>query len=312
MNNAGSNILITGGLGFIGTNLVYKLLSDKKFNITVLDNYSNTSKTLDSSTSIEIIRGNITDQETVFNAIKGKDVIVHLAAHTRVIDSIQDPWKNFSTNVIGTLNILEAMRTYRVRRIINASTGGAILGEVKPPVHEEIAPKPMSPYGASKLATEGYCCAYAHAYGISYVNLRFSNIYGKYSRNKQSVLAAFIKNISDSGQVVVYGDGSQTRDYLYVDDLVDGITRAINTTLSGTYQLGSGIATSINELISILRKTIPLDFECKYETFRAGEIKHTHCNISKARTDFGFNPLTRLTDGILLTWDWYKLSQYPG
>ena len=309
MNKVSTNLLITGGLGFIGTNLVYMLQADKNYNITILDNFSNTSMTLDSSTEIEIIRGDITDQGTVIKAIKGKDVIIHLAAHTRVIDSIKTPWKNFSTNVIGTLNILEAMRTHGVKRIINASTGGAILGEASPPVHEEIAPKPMSPYGASKLATEGYCCAYSHAYGISYTNLRFSNIYGKYSRNKQSVIATFIKNIINTGQITVYGDGNQTRDYLYAEDLVGGIMQAINSTASGTYQLGSGIPTSINTLLSVLRETVPVPFACKYEDFRTGEIQHTHCNINKARKDFGFNPTTRLQVGVQRTWEWYKSFQ---
>jgi len=303
------DLLITGGLGFIGANLIGRLLADTRHNITVLDNYSNTSGVYDTSADFEIIKGDVQDEKLVSDMVRNKDMIVHLAAHTRVIDSIQTPLKNFSCNVIGTINILEAMRKNGVPRIINASTGGAILGEVPPPVHEEIAPQPMSPYGASKLAAEGYCCAYAHSYGLTYANLRFSNIYGRYSRNKQSVIAAFIKNILDTGKITVYGDGEQTRDYLYVDDLIGGIMQAINSTVSGTYQLGSGIPTSINTLLAALKETVPVHFDCKYEDFRAGEIKHTHCNISKARKDFGYNPSTTLQDGIRYTWEWYKSFQ---
>ncbi|MGH8120032.1 MAG: NAD-dependent epimerase/dehydratase family protein [Gammaproteobacteria bacterium] len=303
------NILVTGGLGFIGTNLIHRLIAAAKHNITVLDNYSNTSGIYDTSTDFEIISGDIQDENLIADVVRNKDIVVHLAAHTRVIDSIQTPLRNFSSNVIGTVNILEAMRKNGVARIINASTGGAIIGEVPPPVHEEIAPNPMSPYGASKLAAEGYCCAYSHSYGLTYTNLRFSNIYGKYSRNKQSVIAAFIKNIISSGQITVYGDGTQTRDYLYVDDLVGGIIQSINSTISGTYQLGSGIPTTINTLLEVIRKTVPVPFTCRYEQFRAGEIKHTYCNINKARKDLGYNPVIKMQEGILYTWEWYKSLQ---
>ena len=303
------NILITGGLGFIGTNLIYRLLADARHNITALDNFSNTSGVHDTSKDFEIIKGDVQDEKLVDNVVKNRDIVVHLAAHTRVIDSVQTPLKNFSVNVVGTINILEAMRKNGVPRIINASTGGAILGEVPPPVHEEIAPKPMSPYGASKLAAEGYCCAFSHSYGFTYTNLRFSNIYGKYSRNKQSVVAAFIKNIIQSGHITVYGDGNQTRDYLYVDDLVSGILQSIKSTNSGTYQLGSGIPTSINTLLEIVRETVPIPFACKYEDYRAGEIKHTYCNINKARKELGYNPVTSLKVGIKHTWNWYNSCQ---
>ena len=308
MKKTCNNILITGGLGFIGTNLVKKTVSDDSYRITVLDNYSNTSNTIDDSREFEIIRGDIEDAELVSTAVRGKDIVVHFAAHTRVIDSIETPLKNFSINVAGTLNVLEAMRKHQVPRIINASTGGAILGEVVPPVHEEIAPKPMAPYGASKLAAEAYCSAYAHSYGMSFMNLRFSNVYGKYSINKASAVAAFIKNIIRTGEVTVYGDGSQTRDYLYVEDLVNGIIQAMQSSCSGTYQLGSGNPTSINTLLDVLRETISVDFKCTYKDFRPGEIKHTHCDITKARNGFGYNPETTLHDGIKNTWEWYKAN----
>lgn len=298
-------ILITGGLGFIGTNLIKKLLTNDSNEITVLDNYSNTSGTNLTSTKLKVIEGNIENENLVSSVVKGKDIVIHLAAHTRVIDSIETPLKNFTTNVIGTINILEAMRKHSVPRIINASTGGAILGEVKPPVHEEIAPKPMSPYGAAKLATEAYCNAYSESYGIGYMNLRFSNIYGKYSNNKASAVAAFIKNILTERSVIVYGDGTQTRDYLYVDDLIIGILQAMKSSKNGTYQLGTGIATSINTLLLSIKKNLAIDFDCVYKDFRAGEIKHTHCDITKANNHFKYRSQTMLNDGIKNTCDWY-------
>ena len=159
--------------------------------------------------------------------LRGVDTVVHLAALSGVIDSVEDPRPSFEVNVAGSFQLLELARAANVRRIINASTGGALLGEVAPPISEEMAPCPLSPYGASKLAVEGYCSAFAGAYGLSCVTLRFSNIYGPRSAHKKSVVAAFIKSIIREEPLVVYGDGTQQRDYLYVGDLVRGIEAAL-------------------------------------------------------------------------------------
>ncbi|WP_206599318.1 NAD-dependent epimerase/dehydratase family protein [Methyloceanibacter stevinii] len=213
--------------------------------IRIFDNMSNPSGDLTITDGIHVVEGDVRDDAAVRKAIKGMDAVVHLAAHTRVIDSIEDPQINFNINTTGTFNILEAMRQEDVPSLVNASTGGAILGEVPPPINEDIAAKPASPYGASKLAGEGYCWAYAQSYGLKAASLRFSNIYGPNSRRKSSVVAAFIKNIRETGAVTVYGDGTQTRDYLFVEDLTDGIVRAIEASAAGTYQLGFGKPTSV-------------------------------------------------------------------
>lgn len=297
---------VTGGLGFIGTNLVGKLQQEFGADIRILDNLSNPSGDLEITERIELIEGDIRDPGAIDKLVRGVDAVVHLAAHTRVLDSIEDPALNFAINTHGTFNVLEAMRANGVTSFVGASTGGAILGEVPPPINEEIAAKPASPYGASKLAGEGYCWAYAQSYGLKATSLRFSNIYGPHSRRKSSVVAAFIKNILDSGAVTVYGDGSQTRDYLHVEDLTDGIVRAIKNDAIGVYQLGFGAPTSVNELIGILRNTIGRDFNVTYEGFRDGEILHTHCDISKARDGFGFAPAIDLAAGVRRTWDWFQ------
>lgn len=296
---------VTGGLGFIGTNLIPELQSQLGCEIRVLDNLTNPSGDLDTS-KIELQEGDIRDRNKVRDFVKGLDAVVHLAAHTRVIDSISEPEFNFECNVIGTFNILEEMRIEGVPRFVNASTGGAILGEVPPPITEDIAAKPASPYGASKLAVEGYCWAYAQSYGLAASSLRFSNIYGPFSKNKSSVVAAFIKDITEKQSVTVYGDGSQTRDYLYVKDQVQGITNAITMNATGVYQLGFGAPTSINSLIEIIRDVTGKDFEVIYKDFRDGEILHTHCDISKARNAINFNPSVELHEGVTRTWQWFK------
>ena len=298
--------LITGGMGFVGTNLIPLLKARENCHITILDNMTNPSGDLELTEDIHLVEGDIRDRDVVNEVVRGKDVVIHLAAHTRVIDSIEDPETNFEINTRGTFNVLDAMRLHGVESIVNASTGGAILGEVKPPVNEDIPPQPAAPYGASKLAAEGYCSAYSQSYGIKAVSLRFSNLYGPYSRNKGSVVAAFIRDISEKESVTVYGDGSQTRDYLYVEDLAKGMMQAIESGVSGVFQMGSGTPTTINELLNIFRDVVDTHFEVEYRDFRAGELKHTYCDISKAKRAFGYQPSTGLSVGIKKTWDWFR------
>lgn len=299
-------IAITGGLGFIGTNLINRLRSSFGGNFKVLDNMTNPSGDFEMSDDIELIEGDIRDIDSVNRLVEGAEAVIHLAAHTRVIDSINDPALNFEINTIGTFNVLEAMRKNGVKSFVGASTGGAILGEVPPPINEEIAAKPASPYGASKLAGEGYCWAYAQSYGIKATCLRFSNIYGPYSRNKASVVAAFIKSIKETGAITVYGDGSQTRDYLFVEDLANGIVNAIKNEAVGVYQLGFGKPTSINELIAIFKTVSSSDFDVVYQDFRAGELLHTYCDIAKAQNGFGYDPKIELLEGVRQTLKWFE------
>lgn len=297
-------VLITGGLGFIGTNLI-KQLDMNRYDIFVLDNFSNTSET-SVDDAVEVMKGDIRSSDDIKMALRGVDIVINLAAHTRVIESIEDPALNFDVNVRGTFNILEGMRLGGVKTIVSASTGGAILGEVDPPVHENIAANPASPYGASKLSVEGYCSAYSESYGIQALSLRFSNIYGRYSKNKGSVVAAFIKGITKDQKITIYGDGSQTRDYLYVGDLVTGILGAIESGQSGVFQLGSGVPTELNKLVELLKELIPIDFSVEYQDFRAGELRHTYCDISKSSNAFNFQPTTKLKTGIQNTWKWFE------
>ncbi len=300
-------LLITGGAGFIGTNLVERLGPSPDFDITVVDTAAPSGAAMPASWGGRYCRTDIRDQTAMAAALSGVDVVVHLAADTRVIDSINDPEQNFDVNVVGTFHVLSLARAAGVRRFINASTGGAILGEVAPPVHEGMVPNPNSPYGASKLAAEGYCSAFAGAYGLSTLSLRFSNVYGPHSLGKASVVAAFIKNILARDDLVVYGDGTQVRDYLFVDDLVDGVVAALESDQRGVLQLGSGIGTSLNQLISSIREAAgpEHDIRVRHEPFRKGEIRNTWCDISEARRRLGFEPRTPLTDGLAATWLWF-------
>ena len=302
-----SRALITGGCGFIGSNLIELLRKRENCEIRVLDNESAASRRDIAGFDVDLIAGDITDEGVVAKAVANVDLVVHLAADTRVVDSIADPLRNFRTNVLGTFNLLCRMKAAGVTRIVNASTGGAILGEVQPPVHEEMAPAPLSPYGAGKLAAEGYCSAFAGSYGFRALSLRFSNVYGPRSYHKGSVIAQFFRRILAGEDLIVYGDGTQTRDYVFVEDLCEGILLAMKSECTGVFQLGTGRATSVNELIAQMKDVVE-DGEritVRFEPFRPGELRHTWCDISKARAAFNFNPTTLLRDGLIRTWTWF-------
>uniref|UniRef100_UPI003565B9B6 NAD-dependent epimerase/dehydratase family protein n=1 Tax=Aquicoccus sp. TaxID=2055851 RepID=UPI003565B9B6 len=271
----------------------------------VLDNESMGDRRHLDGFGVRFIEGDIRDTDVLDHAVAGQEVVVHLAADTRVMDSIENPEYNFDVNVNGSFRLLQACRNHGVGRVVAASTGGAILGEVPAPVHEEMVAKPMAPYGASKLAMEGYLSAFSGAYGVQGCALRFSNIYGPRSYHKGSVVAHFYKQILAGKPLTVYGDGSQARDFLFIGDLVEGIRRAMEIDATGVFQLGSGRPTTVNELLDIIRDVTGRAPEVRYEDFRAGEIHTTWCDISKARDSLDFDPDTPLADGMRQTWAWF-------
>ncbi len=257
---------------------------------------------------INFRRGDFTDQTTLIACLEGTDTVVHLAAMSGVIDSIDDPSRCFADNVEGTFRLLETARRMKIKQFVNASTGGAILGDAVPPISEAMAAAPLSPYGASKLATEGFCSAYSASYGLPCVSLRFSNIYGPHSAHKKSVVAAFVKNALNDEPLVVYGDGTQQRDYLFVGDLAHGITNAIEQRASGTFQLGSGKPTSLLELIRAIDGIAGRKLTVAHKAQRAGEVHSTWCDIAKAQGEFGYAAPTALSDGLRATWTWFAAS----
>lgn len=301
-------VLVTGGAGFVGTNLAARLRPRNDVTLRVLDSEVLGKREHLDNFDGEFIKGDIRDADVVNRALDGVDAVVHLAADTRVIESIEDPRLNMETNVIGTFNILDGMRKAGVKRFINASTGGAIIGSAEPPVHEGMLPSPISPYGASKMAVEGYCSAFTGSYGISALSLRFSNVFGPRSFHKGSVVAAFFKRILADKPLTVYGSGEQTRDYIYSEDICDGIIAGLDRPdVSGVIQLGTGRPVSINELIEAIREVVaPRTFEVNYEDFRPGEVLSTYCAIDKARHELGFDPKMSLKDGLTETWRWFQ------
>jgi len=298
--------LVTGGCGFIGVNLIPRLI-EQGARVRVLDNLTLGRREDVERLGVELQVGDIRDAGAVANACKGIDVVVHLAAHTRVVESLSDPELNFEINAAGTLIVLQACRAAGISKMIFASTGGAILGEQEPPVHEGMVPRPISPYGASKLAGEAYCSAYTGAYGMRTAALRFSNVYGPFSYHKGSVVAQFFRNLLRGEPIVIYGDGEQTRDFLYVADLVEAILLADKIEPAGeVFQIASGRETSIRSLLDVMKAMLPeRTFDVRFEPARPGEILRNYASIEKARRILGFDPKTQLTEGLRETWQWF-------
>jgi len=226
-----------------------------------------------------------------------------------VIDSIKNPNENFLANTVGTFKVLEICKDYNIKKVIIASTGGAIMGNQNPPVDENSLPKPISPYGASKLSAEAYCSAYAYSYGISITVLRFSNILGPYSWHKKGIITKYFKSILNKKPLVIYGDGNATRDYLYVEDLCDGILNTLKRKLSKfeVLHLSSGKETSINDLIKKISKiTNIIHLKVIKKRARNGEVNRNFSLNTKARKKINFKPTYTLDKALIETWKWFK------
>jgi UDP-glucose 4-epimerase len=299
------NILITGGAGFIGANLTRKLMLD--CDVSVVDNLSTGSSDYIPE-GITLHRQDILDTDKLAQIAAGNDVIVHLAAFGSVVDSVSKPVANFDINVRGTLSVLEAARLSGVKKVVFASTGGAIMGNTPPPVNEDSLPKPISPYGAGKLCGEAYCHAYAMSYGLETVCLRFANVYGPFSGHKKGVITRFIKNIFREIPFTLYGDGSSSRDYIDVDDLCNGIASAIRTNVPGgsVFHLASGRETSLLQLADHIKKIAGApEHPCEFMPPRAGEVDRNCADYHKASHDLGFQPGINLEQGLAKTYEWF-------
>ena len=321
------NILITGGLGFIGSNFVELLLSKKSIKkILIVDNFSKSStKYLDTitkykiftsaqsykscSSKVQIIKADINNKEFAFKITKHIDYIIHLAAESGVDVSINKPYESFQTNVIGAYNYIEASRRNNIKRFIFASSG-AVFGNTQPPLKETNPRIPISPYGSSKLTIETFCETYSNVFGLNTTILRFSNAYGPYSLHKQSIVSEFINNILNKKPIVVNGDGSITRDYIYVSDICNAIYKSIKDTSGAkTYHVGTGKETSIKELIRIFKKEcINHNISIKFGSNRVGDMRKNYTSITKIKKHLKWSPKMPLQKGFSQTFKWF-LSQ---
>jgi UDP-glucose 4-epimerase len=277
----------------------------------VLDNLSVGSPDALGDLDVDLRVGDVRDPQAVAEAMRGVGGVVHLAAHTSVIDSQADPILDFETNARGTLNLLLACRDQEVQRFVFASSNAPI-GETKPPIDEQKPPHPLCPYGASKLAGEGYCTAFHASYGLQTVILRFANVYGPRSSHKGSVVAKFIKDAMTSGRLTIYGDGLQTRDFIYVQDLSRAIIRGLDCACGGeTFQIATGRETRILDLAEMVRDAFPgRSVKIVHADRRPGEIIKNYSCIDKAQRVLEWEPEMPLIKGLAQTVAWFQSERH--
>jgi UDP-glucose 4-epimerase len=311
--------LVTGGAGFIGSNLVDALL-DRGDEVIVVDDLSTGRiENLDGARrrGIAFHETDITDAERLGKLFVGArpDIVFHLAAQIDVRKSIEDPAWDAGINVGGTINVLEAARHVRVARVVYTSTGGAIYGEVdRIPTPETVAPRPMAAYGTSKLCAETYCGWYERLYGLSTVTLRYGNVYGPRQDplGEAGVIAIFCGRLMSGRRPTIFGDGRQTRDYVYVADVVDAnLAAASHPEAHGVYNVGTGGERSVLEVLAALRRAAGLDddeLQPEFAPARLGELQRSALDVSRARAELGFVARADLDDGMRRTLEWARAA----
>lgn len=299
-------ILVTGGAGFIGSNLVKLLSKNKRNKIIVIDNFSKGSINYLKGYNLKIHKGDIKNYNFLKRIFVKIDCVIHLAAGTSVIESIRDPLSNFRENLIPTLNLLNLSKDKKVKKFLFASSGGAIIGEKRNILNENMVPAPSSPYGASKAACEAFCIAFSKSYDLNVKCLRFSNVYGPNSWHKKSIVATFYKNILRNKKTTIYGDGTQTRDFIFVDDICKGIIKSMNSNYNGIINLGAGKSYNLKYLIKNIKKITKSRIKIKYQNFRKGEIKKAKIDNSRAVSLIKFRTSQSFAGGLKSTWEWFN------
>jgi UDP-glucose 4-epimerase len=297
--------LITGGCGFVGSNLVPALLADGH-DLRIVDDLSIGARASVAGHDVEVVEGDVRDAAAMERASAGVEAVIHLAASGNVTDSIADPLANFDINGRGTLVALQAAVRAGARRFVFASTGGALIGDAPAPVDESSLPRPISPYGASKLCGEGYCHAFRGSYGLETVALRFANVYGPRSDHKRGVVTSFVKRALAGEPLVIYGDGNATRDFIYVDDLCAGIAAALVSPAAGdVVHLASERETAIAELARLVLDVTGADVPVELVPRRRGEVERNFARARRAAELFGFEAAVSLEEGVARTVEWF-------
>jgi UDP-glucose 4-epimerase len=299
--------LVTGGAGFIGSHLVDALL-ERGAEVLVIDDLSTGRReNLDGAlgSGAELIEADVTDAATISGAIEAQppDIAFHLAAQMDVRVSISDPAFDANVNIGGTINLLEAARARAVGRVVFASTGGAIYGEGSGralPLDETAECLPDAPYGQSKYAAEGYLSLYARLYDLSTIALRLGNVYGPRQDplGEAGVVAIFCGALLDGRTPRVFGDGEQTRDYVYVSDIVEAMLAAGDSRTVGTFNIGTGVETSVLELGRMIGRACDRPFEPEMAAPRPGEVQRIAIDSSRAASELGWSAKTSLEDGL--------------
>jgi len=298
--------IVTGGAGFIGSHLAHALVA-RGTEVHVVDNLTTGSRE-NVPPPAELheldIRAEALEQ---FAAQLGPDVVFHLAAQADVGTSVKRPAFDAEVNVIGTVRVLEAARAAGAR-VVFASSGGAVYGECERPAREDDEPRPLSPYAASKLAGEQYLATWNRLHGGNHTSCRLANVYGPRQRAtlEGGVVAIFLDRLRDGREVEIFGDGNQTRDFVFVGDVVEGLLAAASAPAAGVYNIGSGVATSVIDLYHLCSETVGPEREPRFVPARPGDLRHSLLDASSAARDLGWRAETTVVEGLGRTWDWVR------
>ena len=311
MHMKNKKVAVTGGLGFIGSHLISKLNEDN--DVVIIDNQtSGNIKNIEELdfTKIDTDFGDITktNLEMIFEDV---DYVFHMAAETSVLQSVNDPIKSNEVNITGTLKVLEAAKNCEVKKLI-LSSSSAVYGETETvPISEKNPVNPLSPYAVTKATGELYCKVYSEIYELSTIALRYFNVFGPKQDPKSqyaAVIPIFIDKLLKNESPIIYGDGKQTRDFISVKQVVEANILAAKSNETGSYNIGLGKSTSINQLYEMIKKIMGKDIKPIYENERAGEIKHSVADISKAKS-LGYTPKNDFIEELTETIEWFKNNQ---
>jgi UDP-glucose 4-epimerase len=303
---------VTGGGGFIGSHLAHRLLREG-YEVRILDNFATGRREnlLDIGDDVEIVEGDIQSYERVHNAVRDCHVVAHLAALPSVPRSVQDPLTSNATNVTGTLNVLLAARDANVGRVVYASSSSVYGANPELPKREEMAALPISPYAVAKHAGESYCRAFHQVFGLETVAVRYFNVFGP-GQDPLSQYAAVIPNFIGAllagRPPVIFGTGEQSRDFTYIDNVVEGTFRALTKAGNGgkVFNVAMGGSVTLNELFAMLRGMVGVDIEPEYAEGRPGDVPHSQASIDRARAELGYEPIVSTADGLRETLAWFE------
>jgi UDP-glucose 4-epimerase len=309
-------VLVTGAAGFIGSHVAQALLN-AGHEVRTIDNFSTGSRgNLESIRGdVELVEGDIRSYERTHTATKGMDVVIHLAALPSVPRSIQDPLTTSDVNVTGTLNVVLAARDAGVRRVVIASSSSVYGRNDTLPKAETLVPMPISPYGVSKLAAEQYCMAFSAVYGIEAVALRYFNVFGPRQdpgSQYSGVIPKFLTRAAKGEALVIYGDGTQSRDFTYIDNVVAATTAAANVTLDGSLvcNIGCGARHTLNDLAAAAKQVAGRDVPVEYGPPRPGDVLHSFADVGVAREKLGYEPAVSLEEGLGRTLEWLQAATW--
>jgi len=306
--------LVTGGAGFIGSNIVDELVQ-RGHDVAVLDDLS-TGKEANLAgvrKKIDLHIGSVTDLAAAQSACRGADYVIHLAARTSVPRSVENPLDTNHVNIDGTLNVLVAARDAKVRRFVYAASSSAYGETPMLPKVETMQPEPISPYGVTKYVGELYAQVFGRVYGLENASLRYFNVFGPRqdpTSQYSGVLSRFMLAVIEGKPPVIFGDGEQSRDFTYVENIVDETLRACEASgASGkVFNGGTGVRITLNEVLKLLEKITGAKISAKYDPPRSGDILHSQADISLARKVLGYEPRVGFEEGLRRTWEWYSAA----